>query len=407
VTKLVIKEKFRKTLRVLKFITIGIIVLSVLSATIVYFVFYQYDSLFGLTTTNAVVYLIKDAEGIKLKNDIDSNEVDNLVFMFDFSCLMNLFIRSASALSNTSLMELTWDKDGGDGVIKEFRADGSKFLVVLSRYYDDGNIAPRGLFIGGDLPYGDFDRWRERSRNNTGIAYYDGNRWYHIWCSINEGLSINGDRRVFYPRDWFYEGSRVVENSGSEIIIESYHSLSPKINNEKVNLFMKRTLWKKRDEDYVVLKIDIKNMGDRVVSYNLSFGDEPWVGDFGDSRGDVGWYEGGILRYEGHISPLRFRYGGYWDIGNDLIGERWPFTGYANFIEWLDNPPNYVYFSDSFGEVNENSPLSSRFNRVINLLWLYQVLMPGESKTYTLALGMARPPHSGGLPIKPLITGYN
>jgi hypothetical protein len=395
-----IGQKISKKLGKLKLVVIVSVILFFLFTSITFFAFYGLNSLFGLTSSNSFIYIIKHEDGIKFKTDIDLSEVDNLLFMIDFSCLFSIFERVAVAVSDTSIMELTWDTDGGRGIIKEIRPDGSKFIVVLSRYYDDVNVTPNGLFIGGDLPYGDFDRWLDRSGNNTGIAYYNGDRWYHIWCSINEGLSINGIEKIFYPRDWYYEGSRVVKK-GNEIILESYHTLSPIINGVKAKLFMKRTLFKRIQENYVFLKIDIKNTGTLPLSYNFAFGDEPWVGDFGDSRGDIGWYSNGVFKKEGFLSPKIYRYAGFWDAGNDLAGEKGPYSKYANFIEWLNNSPNYVYFSNRFEEVKESKILDSWFNRIINLLWVDQKLMPGESKTYELALGMAMSNPLNGFPLKP------
>ncbi len=149
--------------------------------------------------------------------------------------------------------------------------------------------------------------------------------------------------------------------------------------------------------------MEITNNGNSPVQYNYLFGDEPWVGDFGSSDGDIGWSDQGIYRKHTYLLPSRINFAGIWDRGNDLIGEiPGSYSSYANFIEWLENPPTFVQFSDDFKRVDENAPLSSKFNRVINLQWLYQILLPGQSKSYVFAMGMARP-DSSGIPVKPLI----
>lgn len=362
---------------------------------------------FGITSSNAVLYIIKERDGgISIKNDLTFDEADRLIFMFAAGCVVKWLEQIASAVTSDAIIETTWNSEEGEGIIKEFRPDGTEFIVVLSRYVSDQGDRPRGLFIGGDLPYGDSDNWHARGRNNTGIAFYDGHNWRHIWCSINEGMTINGmDYLTIYPSVWTYQGSKLLKKTMSEIMIESYHELSLiDSNNLPVQLSMKRRLYKKAGEDYILFKVEFTNKGKLPVQYNYLFGDEPWVGDFGNSDGDIGWSDRGVYKTHIYLLPSRIRFAGIWDRGNDLIGERQTFSNFANFIEWLDNPPTFVQFSDDFRSVHENQPLSSKFNRIVNLQWLYQVLMPGESKGYTFAMGMARP-DSKGTPLKPEVAG--
>jgi hypothetical protein len=358
--------------------------------------------IFGITSSNAVLYFVKAEDGkLKVTNDLRFDEASRLLFMVDASCVLRFFEEFATAVTRKPVLELTWNKEEGNGVIKEYRPDGTNFLIVLSRYSEQEG-RPRGLFIGGDLPYGDVERWLDKSRNNTGIAFHDGSSWRHIWCSINEALTIKDlDNLSIGPWRWRYMGSRVLKSTNKEIILESIHELRIVRGSKPLHLMMRRFLSKRSGDDYILLKVELKNLADEPVYYNYSFGDEPWVGEFGNSIGDVGWTEGKVFRFEGYVSPLKYRYAGIWDRGNPEAGEPERFSNYANFIEWLDNTPTVVYFSNSFTDVDENRPLNSFDNRILNLLWLYQVLMPGESKTYTLALGMARPEPHTGLPMKP------
>ncbi|MDP2167486.1 MAG: hypothetical protein Q8J64_04045, partial [Thermodesulfovibrionales bacterium] len=121
-----------------------------------------------------------------------------------------------------------------------------------------------------------------------------------------------------------------------------------------------------------------------------AYGDEPWVGDFGASEGDVGWYKEGLVKYEQFISPVKHRYAGYWDHGNEAAGEQHHYTEYADFIEWVTPTPSYVYFSNSFDACcSATSALQTVYNRVINIAWLNQILLPGDSKDHILFIGMA------------------
>lgn len=360
-------------------------------------------SVFDFNTTNAVFYLIKDDKGrLGITRDLGFNESSKLVFMLDASCIFHYLEGLASAIIDEPYIELTWDKKIGKGVIKEFRPDGTRLLLVLSRYKEEEG-APQGVFLGGDLPYGDVDRIKEDDRNNTGMAFYNGNKWHHIWCSINEGLSIKDVEDSIEPWNWKYIRSNVIKSSGTEVIVESLHEYKTNIAGYPVILLMRRTLSKKAGDDYFKLKIDISNIGKGPVFYLYTFGDEPWVGEFGDSSGDVGWTNVGLYKHESYVSPFTHNFAGFWDIGNEAAKEWHNFSGYANFVEWILNRPTLVYFSNSFVEVNERKPLDSKDNRILNLLWLDQHLMPGDTKSYILALGMAHPNPSIGLPVKPAV----
>lgn len=358
--------------------------------------------IFGITSSNAVIYFVKDIDGsLKVTNDLNFDEANRLLFMVDGSCLLRFVEGFATAVSKNPLIEVTWNNEEGNGVIKEYRPDGTRFLITFSRYSETEG-RPRGLFIGGDLPYGDVERWLDRSRNNTGIAYYDGEKWHHIWCSINEAMTIKGyDDISIGPWRWRYLGSRILKSTVSEVILESLHELYLMRETKPVHLMMKRIFSKRAGADYILLRVELTNLGYFPVHFNYSFGDEPWVGEFGNSLGDVGWTSGKVYRFEGYVSPTKNRFAGIWDYGNDEAGEPHRFSNFANFIEWIDNPPTVVYFSNSFTEVDENRLLNSFDNRVLNLVWLYQSLMPGETKTYTLSLGMAKPEPVTGLPLKP------
>jgi hypothetical protein len=364
---------------------------------------------FHLTSANAVLYTLRQADGtIEVTNHLRPDETDRVERMMDFSCLFNAFSRTQAAIGLGNI-EYTWDEKNGDGVIKDFRPDGTELLVVLARFATVEGSA-RGLFIGGDLPLGDTQRSLESGNNNTGIAFYDGKRWNHIWCTINESVALSGGRKVpFDPSDWKYLGSKALKSSTSEVILESSHELNTTIRGSvPVSLFMKRTMQKRTGEDYLLLKVEFMNQGSTPFAYAYSIGDEPWVGDFyRGSRGNVGWTDGALYKYEGFVDPGQHTFAGFWDIGNDVIKEQGEFTGYADFIEWLSGPPTFVYFANDFdySKVDTKKALSSWNFRVVNLIWLNQALQPGERKEYVVALGMAKPGRKAGVhfPVKPVV----
>jgi hypothetical protein len=171
-----------------------------------------------------------------------------------------------------------------------------------------------------------------------------------------------------------------------------------------LELSMKRTLYKKVGQNYILLKIQYTNTGSTPVKYLQAFGDEPWVGDFKrGSEGNVGWTCDSLYERSTYISPEKYGYAGFWDYGNESANERHVYTGYADFVEWFSPRPDFVYFSNGFKYPDKKREvLDSPDNRTIQILWVSQTLKPGESRTYELALGMAVP-HGTILPVKPQV----
>jgi hypothetical protein len=361
---------------------------------------------FGLTSDNAAVYVVKGLDNnLMVKDDLPFDKAGSLVFMLDITDPFEFLQKKISSIAGVPLIELTWSEKYGDGVIKEFRPDGTRFILVLSRFIEPDSLS-RGLFIGGDLPLGDYDNLHDKSRNNTGMAYFDGKKWQHIWCSINEGIRINGiSLPVVEPPRWKYLGSRVLKSSYSEVMLESSHVFKAlRDDSTPVELLMKRTIYKRVGDDYILLKIKYTNAARTPVTFLQAFGDEPWVGDFArGSQGNVGWTRDSLYGRADYVDPHKYKFAGQWDYGNEDAGERpGTYSGFADFVEWVSNTPDAVYFSNHFDLPNkQHVPLDSRDDRTINLLW-YRTLKPGQSETIVLALGMAVP-HRTVLPVKPLV----
>lgn len=380
----------RKLFKVLRLSVIIFLIFIILSYAGIYIL----HNLFDFTSSNAVFYFVKGSDGrIKVTRDLDFDMADNLLFMVDMSGVISKFLEMTAAAKSESMLDVTWDENSGKGEVKDIRPDGTIFSVTFSRFREsDGNTY--GLFIGGELPYGDFHR--DKEGGTSGIGYMKDKRWYHIWCAANEGFILKDS--VFLPKDWIYLGSKVLKMANSEVLIESRHRFP--IRNKK--LFMKRVFYMKSGWDYVILSITFANRGDKPLSYTYGYGDEPWLGISSYSRGDIGWTRDRIFQHEGYLTPWPKGYAGYWDRGNDAVKEGRGFTNIANFIQWLSITPSEVYFANDFKSVDETRPLSSLDNRLINIAWADQSLQPGESRTYTLAIGMAKP-SSSGFPVKPRV----
>ena len=97
--------------------------------------------------------------------------------------------------------------------------EGRQLLTVFSRFIDDSGNETSGLIVGGGLP-ANVDEDDIVKMNATGMAYYDGTRWFHIWCNVNEVISDSRFKEVF-PSSWKYLGSRVLHYNAEDLILES------------------------------------------------------------------------------------------------------------------------------------------------------------------------------------------
>jgi hypothetical protein len=356
---------------------------------------FAFHEFFSFTSSNSALYFLRGKTGgVELSRDLLFEDADRLIFMLDANCVFNYFMRGIAVAKGKPVLELTWNAKEGVGDIKQFRADGNILSFSFSRFKEEA-AKPHGLFLGGDLPYGDISRSLDQS--TSGMGFYDGSRWAHIWCAANEGFSLAGKKDTLLPALWKFTGSRVIKTTEEEVILESEHEAAI----EGLKVLMKRLAYFRAGEDYFVLKVRFINPNTSPITYSYAYGDEPWVGTFGASGGDVGWVEGGLVKYETFISPSQTGYAGFWDYGNDAAGEPHNYTGYANFIEWVSPQPTYVFFSNDLEHCcKEFAPLQDPYSRSLNIVWLNKLLLPAESRDHIFAVGMAKT-GSEGLPEKP------
>jgi hypothetical protein len=233
------------------------------------------------------------------------------------------------------------------------------------------------------------------------MAYYDGSRYYHIWCNVNEGI-IDAAGTPVYPSQWQFESSRVLESSLNDLTLVSSHWVL--INN--VPVAIERYLFYQAGDAFVTLVTSFKNIGSAPTAFAYIYGDEPWVGDYGSSAGNIGWLEDRIILTEAGIDTSRYTYAGMFDYGNPLAGENSEFyTKKANFIEWLpESRPDIAFFANqfvSYAPIEKQVPLNSKDSRVIALKWGPKVLQPGKSFAFTIIVGMADSDPITGMPVKP------
>ena len=351
------------------------------------------------------IFLLKGEGGawLEITDDLFPEDVDRYLWGHPLTGLRRVFAKSLTSDWGAS-SDCQWDAKTGRGFIKTRYADGRKLLICLSRFKDDRGVGSRGLFLGGAWPPTDPDA-NVFDRNESGMAYYDGNRYYHIWCNVNEGI-VDDSSKLLAPESWDYLGSGILEESSTDLTLVSRHRTLV----NKIPVEVERYLFYGVGDDYLTLATKITNVGASATSFTYFYGDEPWVGNYGTSAGDVGWLKDRLLETETLIDTKKQSYAGIFDYGNPLAGEKQVYTRQANFIEWQQtNGPSVALISNDFekvGKPEEKIALSSHLNRVIALEWGKLTLQPGSSFTFKIAVGMATYDPRLKLPVKPY-TGLN
>lgn len=295
-------------------------------------------------------------------------------------------------------LHLDWNPHDGSGLVSSYFSDGTILVTYLGRYLDNSDRV-HGLFVGGGLPE-TVQQDSNHNMNNSGMTFFNGKRWYHIWCSVNEGVVSSVTGKGYTPSTWEFIGSSVEKRSETAVVLTSRHQLQF----DDTVLGIDRRMSFAAGEKYLNLQIKITNTGKAPASFNYLYGDEPWVGFYGTSLGDVGWVADRIVPYEEIIDTAKYSWIGMVDSGNSVIGERNIYTNLANFLEWYGpERPNIAYFTNDMNKIpvnGRNIPLSSN-ERFLGVIW-DRVLKPGESVLFRLAVGMALLPPQSQLPVKPL-----
>jgi hypothetical protein len=376
----------------------------ILLAPVLLMVFFCATTRFDFDGPLKGLYLLHGEKGclFELKHDIVFGEYRRLIGRVEFEALHARWRSEKDADKGKPYLKYQWNEKAGGGYFLTFFPDGSKFLACFGRFVDDGNKPVKGLFVGGGLPYSHYETDDKLKRKETGVAFYNGKKWHHLWRNANEAIFPASNPGGFItPGSWKFLGSRVLFASQYQLIIKSSHLV--RLDTAPVRL--DRYLIYHAGDRFFTLINRMTNIGKSPVSYCYAYGDEPWVGDFGTAAGNIGWTRDRPYYYESHIDLTKNSYAGIYNAGNPVIRESDRFTGLANFIEWGgDAPPDSAYFSNRIGvEPSDNVmiPLGDKFNRTLLLKWSNREIPAGQSNQMFLTIGMADNDPKTGFPRKP------
>lgn len=318
------------------------------------------------------LYVLRSTSGrpLEITDDLLLGEGPRVLFGASFAAIRD-FLKPDSDVRPR--LDHDWDADEGDGTITNRLADGEVVQTSFGRYVDSDNKTPHGLFVGGALA----EVAATVQQNESGMSLHDARGWHHIWCNVNEGLYVAELNRLVYPGEWKFEGSRMLVDATDRVVLRSEHQLTV----GGVELHMERYAYFKAGLPFFRLTVNVTNVGDRPAHVSYAYGDEPWVGEFGSSEGNVGWTVRGIVPIVAFVDPREAPYAG--------IADRK--TGMANFVAWEGSTPDVVYFSNHAG-----TPLGPEMGRpltsneiFIGLEWRDRTIEPGATFGVRLTLGVA------------------
>lgn len=167
------------------------------------------------------LYLLK-GQGEKsflITDDVYLGEEERLIAGVNFEWFHDLLQTHSN--QDRPHLELEWSERDGFGYIRNYLGGGRILMTNFSRYLDSDNQYTHGLFIGGALP----EALLAADENNSGMSYFDGQRWSHIWCNTNEGIGSTISTAGSPPSGWRFLGSRIVSQSSERVVVTSLHEI--------------------------------------------------------------------------------------------------------------------------------------------------------------------------------------
>jgi hypothetical protein len=240
--------------------------------------------------------------------------------------------------------------------------------------------------------------------NGSGMGYYPakplrGFRAINVFCAQDESI-WDLDEKAEYSYGWSenigtgpdgkrleYVGGRILEHADDHVVLASENA------GGCYRVF--KVAYAKAEARTWIIATRIQNRCDKPVHFDLWTGDDPWVGLYASSEGDVGWTPKGLVRNETAFGIGQFTAGGLYDLGT--VGEKaGSFSNQANVFA-LDPAlplPDFAAFANRFAhgkdDVAPRRPLDNKTMTALNLGWRARTLAPGQSMDMALALGMAQ-----------------
>jgi hypothetical protein len=340
----------------------------------------------------------------ELKDDLYLGDGSRLLFAIDLKKPKYTSDQSSPDYKTAKpFIFFSWDAKDGSGFVRNFFGDGTRMVTCFSRFDDEAedNLA-HGLIVGGGLPP-NIEGDDETKMSETGMAYFNGKCWFHIWCNANEGFTSLDTAEKSAPSDWTFLGSKVLNSSSDTVALMSSHEVDV----DGVPLHLDRYAYFRAGRPYFKLGMKITNLGDVPAHFTYVYGDEPWVGKYGSSKGNVGWTKDRLYENVEWVDTTKYNYAGFFDYGRSNDSHN--YTMAANFIEWYPTLKPNVYFSNGPMDSPMTHPQAVAMDsneRFISVEFPVPELLPGKSTMIFMAIGMAGTDPQTGFPVKPEVNWY-
>jgi hypothetical protein len=292
-------------------------------------------------------------------------------------------------------LEVGWDPATGRGEVRHLFVNGDEARTCFQCRYAGYT---GGLVIG--------------NLNASGLAFIPkapirGYRSINVFCATDESI-WDRDEGAEYTYGWSenygsgddglrlaYVQGRIIESGPERVVLQSRNA-GGCYRVDKVATSRAGAAW-------WIIATAVTNTCARPVRFDFFTGDDPWLGLYRSSDGDVGWTPLGLLEREAEIAP--FTEGGIYDLGNRAMGQGpEPFSNQANFF--LIDPgaplPDRAFLANRFAheaeEIDPRHVLTHEKMIALNLGWARRTLPPGATFTAALAMGLARTGAPGEVP---------
>jgi len=304
------------------------------------------------------------------------------------------------AAASRPWLENSWDPSTGRGVVTHHQPDRG---TLVTRFHVGYPGYTGGLVIGG--------------YSSSGLAWLPehpkpGFASINVFCAQDESIWDRDEHRE-YSYGWSenfgtgLDGQRLSYVSGR--VLEATHDRIALFGENQGGCYRIRKIavtWS--SARYWIVSTRITNRCNHPVHFDFFTGDDPWIGTYKSSDGDVGWTPNRTVRNEARFEAGDFTSGGLWDLGNQALGQReGSFSNQADFIALdpslpLPDEANFANrFAHDHSEVDSARPLDNHSMTALNLGWTEERLLPGQSMQVAYALGLASTSDSPSTPRLP------
>ncbi|MFH1132218.1 MAG: hypothetical protein V1754_12850, partial [Pseudomonadota bacterium] len=234
-------------------------------------------------------------------------------------------VSQSTMLAPIPPFKVDWDAKTGKGTVQQNLSSGD---VIHTCFHCGYKGYTGGLVIGSynGSGYGLYPKKPIRGFNKINVfCAQDESIWdhkekteYSYGWSENFGKGNDG-ARLEYVR------GRILEQTPQRLVFQS--------ENAGGCYRVTKVAYARAQKPWWLIATRITNSCKEPVKFDFFSGDDPWLGLYKSSDGDVGWTTDGLIRNEAYFGFGQFPAGGLYDLGNQELGQKeGSFSNQANFF---------------------------------------------------------------------------